>query len=95
MPEDKQGEKRMLRTCDRCGVGDDYYTMYFGFNEDNEVNVICDECAQEHKDEYTDLVSVHTIAKIMPKIENKIRTEVLNDSNMCSTHQVEEQKTPS
>ena len=42
--------------------------------------------AQEHKDEYTDLVSVHTIAKIMPKIENKIRTEVLNDNGTCSTH---------
>ena len=70
----------MLRTCDRCGVGDDYYMMYFCFNKDNVVNVICDECAMNHKDEYTNIVSVHTIAKLVPPVENKIRKEVLNDN---------------
>ena len=70
----------MLRTCDRCGIGDDYYMMYFGFNKDNVVNVICDECAMNHKDEYTNIVSVHTIAKLVPPVEDKIRKEVLNDN---------------
>ena len=51
----------MLRTCDRCGVGDDYYMMYYAFNKDNVANVICDECAEDHKDEYTDITPVHLI----------------------------------
>ena len=70
----------MLRTCDRCGVNDDYYMMYFGFNKDNVVNVICDECAMNHKNEYTKIFSVHTMSILFSPIEDKVRKEILNDN---------------
>jgi len=63
----------MLRTCDRCGIGDDFYMMYYAHNnKSGDVNVICDECAMNHKDEYTDITSVHTMSKnVVNEVHNK------------------------
>ena len=49
------------QVCDCCEILDDMISMYVAIDKNGEVEVICEECAQDHKDEYKRIIPVTDI----------------------------------